>query len=96
MRSTTLPLEELAAGEASQEAVAQLRRVDAVLRTLPERAATVWTLRVVEGESLPSIAEICGVSLATVKRDLAGAQDEVRIALGDSPPDARRGEETSC
>jgi RNA polymerase sigma-70 factor (ECF subfamily) len=83
-RPAPQPLEELAAEESSQEAVAQLRRVDAVLRTLPDRARTVWTLRVLEGETLPAIAELCGISLATVKRDLASAQDEIRGAIDDT------------
>lgn len=76
-----LPLEELAPRDGDQEARAQLARVDAVLRVLPHRALVVWTLRLVEQQSLPEIAEVCGISLATVKRDLALAQDEVRRAL---------------
>ena len=91
-RSAPIPLEELAVGEASQEAVAQLRRVDVVLRALPARARTVWTLRVVEGETLPAIAEACAISLATVKRDVAAAQQEIEAALGHRLPE----EESSC
>lgn len=80
-----IPLEELAPIDGNQEARAQLARVDAVLRVLPHRALVVWTLRLVEEQSLPEIAETCGISLATVKRDLALAQDEVRRALeGDA------------
>ena len=80
----SVPLAELAARDASQEARAQLARVDAVLRTLPERARIVWTLRLVEGETLPSIAALTGASLATVKRDLALAQAEALRVLEDS------------
>ena len=79
-----IPLAELAARDASQEARAELARVDAVLRTLPERARVVWTLRLVDGETLPNIAALTGASVATVKRDLALAQAEALRVVGGS------------
>ena len=76
-----LGLEQLARQDANQEAVLQLRRVDGALRKLDSRARIVWTLRFLEQETLPSIATLCDVSLATVKRDLSRAQAKVQAAL---------------
>jgi RNA polymerase sigma-70 factor (ECF subfamily) len=81
----TIPLDELAMRDAEQEAVLELRRLEAVLRTLPDRACIVWTLRAVEGETLPAIAEIVGCSLATVKRDLSAAQHAIGEATEGEP-----------
>lgn len=84
-RRPTLPLEELAARDASQDAVLELRRVDAVLARLPDRARIVWTMRRVEGETVPAIAEALGVSLATVKRDVALAQATLDDVFDEEP-----------
>lgn len=79
----TVALEELALAEAGQEIRAQLERADRALAQLPERARLVWTLRAIEGDTLPEIAEACGVSLATVKRDLALAESHLRRAVDE-------------
>ncbi|HJL19569.1 MAG TPA: RNA polymerase sigma factor [Sandaracinaceae bacterium LLY-WYZ-13_1] len=85
----SVPLAELASQDAPQEAVVQLERVDEALRATPERARLVWTLRQVEGETLPAIAAACGISLATVKRDLTRAQDAVRAVVDDETEGTR-------
>lgn len=77
-------LEDLALEDASQEARVQLRRIDAALATLPGRARLVWTLRMVEGETLPDIAAACRISLATVKRDFTAADSVVRRAVEEA------------
>jgi RNA polymerase sigma-70 factor (ECF subfamily) len=77
----TMALEDLAMVDADQETRLQLRRADRALATLSDRVRMVWTLRVIEGESLPEIAGACGVSLATVKRDLVVAEDALRGVL---------------
>lgn len=79
----SISLAELASRAADQDAIVQLRRVDSVLATLRERARIVWTLRIIEGEGLAEIAETCGISLATVKRDLALAEARVRAVLDE-------------
>ncbi|MGE0792530.1 MAG: RNA polymerase sigma factor [Sandaracinaceae bacterium] len=89
-RRTTIPLEELALRDAGQEAREELRRVDAVLARLPVRARIVWSMRVIEGETLPAIAEAMDVSLVTVKRDVRLAQDALDALFGD------RSEEEPC
>lgn len=76
-------LEDLAVAGADQEARAELARVDRALARLPERARLVWTLRMLEDASLPEIAQACGASLATVKRDFTLAQDEIRRAVAE-------------
>jgi RNA polymerase sigma-70 factor (ECF subfamily) len=48
---------------------------------LPSRERVPWTLRNVEGESLDRIAELCGCSLATVKRRIASAHEKLRRRL---------------
>ncbi len=67
----------LAAREASPEQHAELGRLDAVLRGLPERERTAWVLRHVHGHELTEVARLTGVSLATTKRMLERAQRRV-------------------
>ncbi len=76
-----VPLEQLAKSNADQETILELRRVDRALSTLDARERTVWTLRFLEQETLPMIASLCGISLATVKRDLARASAQVQAVV---------------
>lgn len=51
-------------------------KVDALyeaLEALPPKLRVPWTLHVVEGETLPEVATLCEISLATVKRRIAEA-----------------------
>jgi RNA polymerase sigma-70 factor (ECF subfamily) len=51
-------------------------RVDVVYEALDAIAPQLripWTLHVIEGQTLPEVAAICEVSLATVKRRIADA-----------------------
>lgn len=52
------------------------------LDRLPPRQRVPWVLRHVEGQSLEQVAELCGCSLATVKRRIAAAHDRIRKQLG--------------
>ena len=79
-------LEALASSDASPEQMVELARVDALLRTLDERARTAWVLRHVEGHTLPEVAHACGCSLATAKRRLAAAEE----AIGEEATDGDR------
>jgi RNA polymerase sigma-70 factor, ECF subfamily len=45
---------------------------DALL-TLPGKLRVPWILHIIEGETLPSVARLCDISLATAKRRIADA-----------------------
>jgi RNA polymerase sigma-70 factor, ECF subfamily len=59
---------------ASQDQALLIRRAYRVLDRLPVAEKVAWILRNVEGESLASVAAMCGCSLATAKRRIASAQ----------------------
>lgn len=52
------------------------------LDRLPPRQRVPWVLRHVEGQSLEQVAELCGCSLATVKRRIGAAHERIRKQLG--------------
>ena len=79
-------LAECAAPSASPEAVAELRRIDAVLGTVSADSRVAWTLRRVQGESPEQIAQFLGVSLATAKRRIADAQKAIDLHLNRNAP----------
>ncbi|HSI04158.1 MAG: RNA polymerase sigma factor [Myxococcota bacterium] len=68
---------ELASADASPEDQATLRAVYAILDRIPVEQRLAWTLRHVDGESLPAVAALVGCSLATVKRRIAAAQERL-------------------
>lgn len=67
-------LARLAAPTCSPARRAELARIDAVLARLAPGPRLCWSLRRVEGYTLPEIADATGLSLATVKRRIAVAQ----------------------
>ena len=73
-RGATHTLDELASRNTPPDVLVELKRVSSQLERLPARSRITWTLRFVEGCSLVEIAEYCGCSLATVKRQIASAQ----------------------
>ncbi len=73
----------LVASSASPAERALLAEVYRVLDRLPAEQRVAWTLRYVEGEELKRVGELCGCSLATVKRRVAAAHEVVRQELGD-------------
>jgi RNA polymerase sigma-70 factor (ECF subfamily) len=73
----------LADGGASPRQRALLSEIYRVLDQLPVEERFAWTLRLVEGQSLPEVAQNCGCSLATVKRRVASAQRAISEALAD-------------
>jgi RNA polymerase sigma-70 factor (ECF subfamily) len=81
-RGEDATLDTLASPDVSPEQRAELARVSEVLATMPPRRRFAWTLQRVEGESLPAIAEALGCSLATVKREIAAAEELVRARVG--------------
>ncbi len=76
-------------GEAAQGAPlvsdpAERQRVDALyeaLGTLPVELRIPWILHHVEGETLPDVAGMCAVSLATAKRRIAEAAERLERKL---------------
>lgn len=62
----------------SPEQVAELARLDRVLGTVADADRAAWLLRHGEGHSLFETAELCGCSLATVKRRIGRADRAVR------------------
>ncbi|WP_394835176.1 RNA polymerase sigma factor [Pendulispora rubella] len=71
-------LELLAHEGTSPEVRAELEKVDRVLARLAPAQRIAWMLRYVEGGSLEEVAAACSCSLATVKRRIVAAEDEVR------------------
>jgi RNA polymerase sigma-70 factor (ECF subfamily) len=76
----------LAAPGASPEDCQLITELYTVLDRIPVKNRVAWTLRYVEGERLEDVAELCGCSLATVKRRIAAAQDRVLKAMGEKRP----------
>lgn len=70
-------LEALASADAGPEVRAELSLIDRRLATVAPSEHLVWTLRFVEGLTLPEIAEASGLSLATVKRRLSRARSQI-------------------
>ena len=54
------------------------------LHTLPAKLRVPWILHVIEGETLPEVARLCDVSLATAKRRMAEAGSRVDRRLHGS------------
>ncbi|HEV8325763.1 MAG TPA: sigma-70 family RNA polymerase sigma factor [Myxococcota bacterium] len=69
----------------SPEAAEAVRATYAVLETLPADERVAFALRHVEGMELTEAAAACGVSLATIKRRLARAEERFRVAAGAHP-----------
>ena len=68
-------------GKASPEQLAELEIVDAVLQRIPTEHRIAWMLRFVEEETLESVADMTGCSLATAKRRIEAAQVTLRAHL---------------
>lgn len=77
-------LERLASPTIPPEARAELAGIDAVLRDVSADQRLAWMLHVVEGWSLPEVAETCGCSLATTKRRIKAARDLIDQHLAES------------
>jgi RNA polymerase sigma-70 factor, ECF subfamily len=71
----------VASTEASPEVRALVSRVYGLLDRLPADERIAWTLRYLEGEKLDIVAQMCGVSLATAKRRIAAAHEQLERGL---------------
>jgi len=69
---------------ASADELLTHQRLYRALDRLPANQRVAWTLQVIQGESLQRIADMCGCSVAAVKRRIAKAQDVVNRELGQS------------
>lgn len=78
-------LEQLAAPGLPAEARAELRLLDRVLTRLPARERVAWMLRHIEGLELTEVASACDTSLATIKRWLTRAEQQVQRHLREEP-----------
>jgi len=78
-------LPELEAATASGEVTEALRATYAILDTLEANERIAFALRFIDGMELTEVAAACGVSLATIKRRLARAEDRF-VALARSHP----------
>lgn len=73
--------ERIADPEVSPDERRLVAHVYRALERLPIRDRVAWVLRHVEGESLQQVAELCGCSLATVKRRISRAQTRISASL---------------
>jgi len=65
---------ELVDSSASPEERAQIANIYRMLERMPRDERIVWVLRLVEGETLESIADLLNCSVSTVQRRLRAAQ----------------------
>lgn len=70
-----------AASVSDPEARADVDALAEALQRIAPRYQVPWVLHHVEGETLPSVAALEGVSLATIKRRIARAEAEIRRTL---------------
>jgi RNA polymerase sigma-70 factor (ECF subfamily) len=81
-------LDALASPSASPEVRAQLAQVYALVRTLGANERITWTLRVIQGHDLDTVAQLTRCSLATAKRRIVRAQrflDEHFVPMSKPP-----------
>ncbi len=76
--SEDAPLESLVDAAAPPDARAELALLDRIVTQLAPAQRVAWTLRYVEGHSLPEVAGLCGCSLATAKRRILAADTRIR------------------
>ena len=78
------PIEEyVAAPGASQEDRAALGELLRVLEGMPTDVRIAWSLRYMHEETIESVAELAGCSLATAKRRIAAAQRLIQEEISD-------------
>jgi RNA polymerase sigma-70 factor (ECF subfamily) len=78
-------LPEAEAPTVEHEVSEALRRTYVVLDALPIDERVPFTLRFVDGMELTEIGLVCGLSLATVKRRIARAQESFAREAGRDP-----------
>lgn len=61
----------------------RIRALYRALDSLPDEQRVPWTLHRLEGETLPEVADLCGCSLATVKRRILLVDKRLEAELRD-------------
>jgi RNA polymerase sigma-70 factor (ECF subfamily) len=84
-------IEHIASDEASPRVRAELAQLYALLKTLSADDRIAWTLRFVEGHDLRAAADLCGCSLATIKRRIRRAQRYIEEHYVGAPIDSSPG-----
>jgi RNA polymerase sigma-70 factor (ECF subfamily) len=84
-RNTPLDVEQLIAPGVTGSAAAELKQVYGCLDALAPEARIALVLHRVDGLSIPDVAEQMALSVSTVKRRLAVAQQALDRMEGDSP-----------
>jgi RNA polymerase sigma-70 factor (ECF subfamily) len=79
-------LSALVSEQATPEQLAEIALVERVLAKMPVDDRIAWSLRRIEGEQLEDIAEITGVSLATVKRRIEAVDVLLRARAARGAP----------
>lgn len=80
-------LEQVASAQLSAEQRLQLGRLDTALSELAVPLRLAWMLRHVEGCELTEVADQCGCSLATAKRRITAADDQLKRLLHVGEPE---------
>ncbi len=70
---------------ATPEETAEVASTYRLVERIPVRQRVVWVLKHVEGETLDAIAEICGISKATVQRRLRAAERALEVQKRGGP-----------
>ena len=73
----------IASPGATPEDRAALRELIELLERMPTDLRLAWSLRYMHEETVESVAELCGCSLATAKRRIAAAQSKIDEELAD-------------
>jgi RNA polymerase sigma-70 factor (ECF subfamily) len=73
----------IAGSDSSPEDAALLARIYRVLEGLPPDLRIAWSLRVLHGERINDVAELCECSPTTVKRRVAAAQTAILEVVED-------------
>jgi len=73
--------DDIAAPGATPEQRALLGQVYEALDRVAVDARVAWILRNIEGEPLDQVAKLCGCSLATAKRRISAAQEDIERRL---------------
>jgi RNA polymerase sigma-70 factor (ECF subfamily) len=82
-REAPVEVDQLLARSTPPDVAAELRAVYRILESLPADVRTILVLRRVEGCGLEEIAELVGLSLATVKRRLVKGEEMLNAALAE-------------
>ncbi len=85
-RATPLDEDTLISPKATPDVAAELKAIYGVLQGLHHEARVALVLHRIEGMSLPEVAETMGISLSTVKRRIAIAEQALNAySKGETP-----------